>query len=101
MNYLKIKKLMNNRAFTLLRSDLAEVIYESLNNEVGVIFDDTIEKIEQNEDNVIVTFRSGKSPFFDLLVGADGLHSKVRNLIFGREAQIEKYYGYYTSSYTL
>ncbi|MES1226614.1 MAG: hypothetical protein ABUT20_64665, partial [Bacteroidota bacterium] len=34
MNYAKIKKLMNNRAFTLLRSDLAKVIYENLNNEV-------------------------------------------------------------------
>lgn len=101
MNYAKIKKLMNNRALTLLRSDLAKVIYENLNNEVEIIFGDTIDKIEQTKENVIVTFRSGKSRSFDLLVGADGLHSVVRNLTFGNEEQFEKYYGYYTSSFTL
>lgn len=101
MNYAKIKKLMNNRALTLLRSDLARVIYENLNNEVEIIFGDTIEKIEQTKENISVTFRSGKSRSFDLLVGADGLHSVVRNLTFGSEEQFEKYYGYYTSSFTL
>lgn len=101
MNYAKIKKLMHNRAFTLLRSDLAKVIYENLNNEVEIIFGDVIEKIEQTKENIIVTFRSGKSRSFDLLVGADGLHSIVRNLTFGSEEQFEKYYGYYTSSFTL
>lgn len=101
MNYAKIKKLMNNRAFTLLRSDLTKVIYENLNNEVEIIFGDTIEKVEQTKENIIVTFRSGKSRSFDLLVGADGLHSVVRNLTFGSEEQFEKYYGYYTSSFTL
>lgn len=101
MNYAKIKRLMNNRAFTLLRGDLAKVIYEHLNNEVEIIFGDTIDKIEQTKENIIVTFRSGKIRSFDLLVGADGLHSVVRNLTFGSEEQFEKYYGYYTSSFTL
>lgn len=101
MNYRKIKKLMNNRAFTLLRSDLAKIIYKSLHGEVEIIFADTIDKIEQDEDKVNVTFLSGKKRSFDLLVGADGLHSNVRNLVFGSEAQFEKYFGYYTSSFTL
>lgn len=101
MNYRKIKKLMNNRAFTLLRSDLAKVIYKSLHGEVEIIFADTIDKIEQDEDKVNVTFLSGKNRSFDLLVGADGLHSNVRNLVFGSETQFEKYFGYYTSSFTL
>lgn len=101
MNYRKIKKLMNNRALTLLRSDLAKIIYKALDKDIEIIFGDTINKIEQDDEKVIVTFKSGASRSFDLLVGADGLHSKVRNLIFGDEAQFEKYYGYYTSSYTI
>lgn len=101
MDYQKIKELMDNRAFTLLRSDLARVIYDSLDKSVEIIYGDTIDKIEQNDENVTVTLRSGISRSFDLLVGADGLHSNVRNLAFGSEAQFEKYYGYYTSSFTI
>lgn len=101
MNYRKIKALMDNKALTFLRSDLAKVIYEHLNQEVEVIFGDTIDKIEQSTDQVQVTFHSGQSRSFDLLVGADGLHSNVRKLAFGNEAQFEKYFGYYTSSFTL
>jgi 2-polyprenyl-6-methoxyphenol hydroxylase-like FAD-dependent oxidoreductase len=101
MNYQKIKKLMNNRALTLLRSDLAKVIYNCLDKDIEIIFGDTINNIEQDDEKVTVTFRSGITRSFDLLVGADGLHSAVRNLTFGNEAQYEKYYGYYTSSFTI
>lgn len=101
MNYQKIKELMDNRAFTILRSDLAKVIYESLNDGVEIIFGDGIEKVEQNEEGVQVTFRSGQTRAFDLLIGADGLHSKVRNLIFGSEDKYEKFFGYYTASFTI
>lgn len=101
MNYRKIIKWMNGRAFTLLRSDLAKTIYNHLDEHVEIIFGDKISKIEQSENEVSVTFQSGKTRGFDLLVGADGLHSNVRNLVFGDEAQFEKYYGYYTASYTI
>jgi 2-polyprenyl-6-methoxyphenol hydroxylase-like FAD-dependent oxidoreductase len=101
MNYRKIKKLMNNRALTLLRSDLAKVIYNSLDKDIEIIFGDTISKIIQDGEKVTVIFQSGLSRNFDLLVGADGLHSNVRNLVFGNEKQFEKYYGYYTSSFTI
>lgn len=101
MNYEKIKKLMNNRALTLLRSDLAKVIYNNLDKDTEIIFGDTVNEIEQDDEKVTVTFRSGIKRTFDLLVGADGLHSNIRNLIFGNEAQFEKYYGYYTSSFTI
>ena len=101
MNYEKVKNLMNGRAMTLLRSDLAKTIYNSLNNEVEIIFDDTIQQIEQNTGEVKVSFKNGNKRNFDLVIGADGLHSKVRNLVFGDENQFEKYLGYYTSSYTI
>lgn len=101
MNYEKVKKIMNGRAMTLLRSDLAKTIYATLDKDIEVIFGDTIEKIEQNDKEVIVSFKGGNSKNFDLVIGADGLHSIVRKLIFGDEIKFEKYLRYYTSSYTI
>ncbi|WP_338876440.1 FAD-dependent monooxygenase [Spirosoma sp. SC4-14] len=101
MDYQKIKIFLNGRAFTLFRSDLARVIYQSIDKGVEIIFGDTIAKIEENRKGVAVMFQSGKTRDFDLLVGADGLHSNVRKLVFGNESQFEKYYGYYTSSFTI
>lgn len=101
MNYQKIKQALNNRAFTLLRSDLAKVIYDSLDKETEIIFGDTITEIQQDAEKVQVVLKSGVTRSFDLLVGADGLHSNARNLVFGNESQFEKYYGYYTSSFTI
>lgn len=101
LNYNKLKKLMNNRAFTLLRSDLAKIIYNQLDKDIEIIFGDTITQIVQNDNDVTVTFSSGKIRNFNLAVGADGLHSNVRNLTFGSETQFEKFYGYYTSSFTI
>ncbi len=101
MNYRKLKQMMNGRALTLLRSDLSKVIYNHLDKDVEIIFGDNIRKIEQNDEGVVVTFDSSEIRLFDLVVGADGLHSNVRNLVFGDESQFEKYYGYYTASYTI
>jgi 2-polyprenyl-6-methoxyphenol hydroxylase-like FAD-dependent oxidoreductase len=101
MNYEQLKKMMNNRALTLLRSDLSKIIYDHLDKDVEIIFGDSIRNIEQNEKGVTVHFHNGNVRSFDLVAGADGLHSKVRKLAFGDEAQFEKYYGYYTSSYTI
>jgi 2-polyprenyl-6-methoxyphenol hydroxylase-like FAD-dependent oxidoreductase len=91
---------MKGRAITLLRSDLAKIIYQHLDKNIEIIFGDTIDQIEQYDQEVSVTFKSGKVRHFDLVVGADGLHSNVRNLVFGDEAKFEKYYGYYTASFT-
>lgn len=101
MNYQKIKRALDGRAFTLLRSDLANVIYKNLDSDVEVIFGETINQIDQDDEKVTITFKDGTKRNFDLLVGADGLHSNVRNLVFGKETQFEKYLGYYTSSYTI
>lgn len=41
-----------------------------------------------------VQFESGLERDFDLVIGADGLHSRVRELVFGPQKQFEKYLGY-------
>jgi 2-polyprenyl-6-methoxyphenol hydroxylase-like FAD-dependent oxidoreductase len=101
LDYDNLKKIMNGRAYTLLRSDLARIIYDQLDKDIEMIFDDSVAKILETETCVRVTFTSGLIRDFDLVIGADGLHSKVRDLVFGDEAQFERYYGYYTASYTI
>jgi 2-polyprenyl-6-methoxyphenol hydroxylase-like FAD-dependent oxidoreductase len=101
LNAFRIRKLMDNRFYNLLRSDLAKVLFNHLGKNTEIIFGDTIDKIEQNTEKTTITFHGGEVRSFDLVVGADGLHSNVRTLVFGEESQFEKYYGYYTVSFTI
>jgi 2-polyprenyl-6-methoxyphenol hydroxylase-like FAD-dependent oxidoreductase len=84
----------------VMRGDLAKTLYELTKDEVEYCFGDSIQALKQDEAGVEVTFERGGSRRFDLLVGADGLHSIVRTLVFGDEAQFEHYYGYHFGVFT-
>lgn len=45
----------------------------------------SVETITQSEDKVSVVFTDGKTKEYDLVVGADGIHSRVRNLVFEKD----------------
>jgi 2-polyprenyl-6-methoxyphenol hydroxylase-like FAD-dependent oxidoreductase len=84
----------------IMRGDLAKALYELTKDEVEYCFGDSIQALKQDEEGVDVTFERGGSRRFDLLVGADGLHSIVRTLVFGDEAQCERYCGYHVGVFT-
>src|SRR5436309_7875404 len=84
----------------IMRGDLARTLYERTSDEVEYCFGDSIQALKQDEEGVDVTFERGGSRRFDLLVGADGLHSNVRTLVFGDEAQFERYCGYHFGVFT-
>jgi len=79
------------RYLSIPRSDLAAVIYDALCGGVELILNDTVHVLEDDGDRVQVTFESGQVRDFDLVVGADGLHSRVRRLAFGPDEQFERY----------
>jgi 2-polyprenyl-6-methoxyphenol hydroxylase-like FAD-dependent oxidoreductase len=81
------------RYTTVARSELAALIFESLEGKVETIFGGSVSRIEQSGKRVQVAFEKGAMREFDLVVGADGLHSRVRELVFGEERQFEKYLG--------
>ena len=81
------------RYLSIVRSDLAAVLYGAVQDDVDLILDDTVEAIQDDGDLVRVMFESGPRRDFDLVVGADGLHSRVRRLAFGPEQEFEKYLG--------
>ena len=84
----------------IMRGDLARMLYELTRDEVEYRFGDSIQVLKEDEEGVDVTFDRGGSRRFDLVVGADGLHSNVRSLVFGDEAQFEHYYGYHFGVFT-
>jgi 2-polyprenyl-6-methoxyphenol hydroxylase-like FAD-dependent oxidoreductase len=83
------------------RGDLAEVLYGAVRDEVEFVFDDSIDVLTEHEHGVDVTFRSGVQRGFDLVLGADGLHSRTRELVFGPEEQFHRYLGYCFAIFTM
>ncbi len=88
------------RFTSLPRGDLAASIFGQIDGKVEAIFGDSIARIEQSENSVDVTFESGGTREFDIVVAADGLHSRVRELVFGVESQFEKYLGYKVAAFS-
>ncbi|WP_214409843.1 FAD-dependent monooxygenase [Sphaerisporangium fuscum] len=85
----------------VLRGDLNRMIYDLTEREVEYLFGDSIASLTQTADGVHVTFESGASRIFDLVVGADGLHSVTRALAFGDEKQFVRDLGHYVSIFSV
>jgi 2-polyprenyl-6-methoxyphenol hydroxylase-like FAD-dependent oxidoreductase len=79
----------------ILRADLVQILYSATRDDVEYVFDDSITGLEQGDGGVKVTFERGAPRAFDLVVGADGLHSNVRKLAFGAESEFVSDLGYY------
>jgi 2-polyprenyl-6-methoxyphenol hydroxylase-like FAD-dependent oxidoreductase len=69
----------------ILRGDLAAILYKAAGPGVSYLFDDSITAVEQDADTVLVSFEKAAPRRFDLVVGADGLHSVVRRCAFDTE----------------
>ena len=92
-------RIAQGRFTSLPRGDLAASIFGKVDGKVETIFGDSITRIDQSENSVHVGFQKGPARDFDLVVGADGLHSKVRELVFGPESRFEKYLGYKVAAF--
>ncbi|GHO47777.1 FAD-dependent monooxygenase [Ktedonospora formicarum] len=81
----------------LRRDVLVDILYGLTKESVDFLFQDTITALKQDETGVDVTFAHHEARQFDVVIGADGLHSAVRRLVFGEEAQFVRYLGMYVS----
>ncbi|WP_158881729.1 FAD-dependent monooxygenase [Amycolatopsis anabasis] len=84
----------------ILRGDLVEILHRRTAGEAEYLFGDSITGIEQGADGVRVTFEHAEPRVFDLVLGADGLHSNVRSLVFGEESRFLRHLGLYVSVFT-
>ncbi len=87
-------ELTGGRYVTIGRSALSRLLFERLKGDTETIFGDEIVALDERHDHVAVRLKSGGERRFDLVVGADGLHSTVRRLAFGPQERFEKRLGY-------
>lgn len=96
-----MQRVMHGKYMALMHGTLEEELYATVRERVAVRFGRTLTAVAQTADAVTVTFDDGASERFDLLIGADGIHSNTRSLVFGPEARYGHYLGYYVASYKL
>ncbi len=94
-----IRKVTAGKYMGLMHATLEEVLYEALEGAAEIRFGRWITTIEAGPDAVEVMFNDGTSESFDLLIGADGVHSATRALVFGPEEQFSRYLGYTIACY--
>ncbi|MFD7665427.1 FAD-dependent monooxygenase [Streptomyces sp. NPDC059788] len=85
----------------IMRGDLTRILHERTRDSVEYVFGDSIRSLADDGAGVDVTFERGAPRRFDLVVGADGLHSTVRRLAFGDESRYLRHIGAYISSFSV
>ncbi|WP_067676833.1 FAD-dependent monooxygenase [Nocardia miyunensis] len=88
----------------ITRGDLNQLLLDALAGAGGDLdyrYGDWITELEQDDAGAEVSFASGRTERFDLVVGADGVHSATRRLAFGPEEQFSTYLGGYMSFFTM
>ncbi|MEU6430042.1 FAD-dependent monooxygenase [Microbispora sp. NPDC046973] len=84
----------------ILRGDLARILYDATKEHTEYVFGDSVTSLTEDAHGVTVTFERGSPRRFDLVVGADGLHSATRRLAFGPEEDYVRHLGVYCAIFT-
>lgn len=87
------RRIIGDDFTSLPRGDLAAAIHSTIVDDVEMIYGDCITAVDETDDGVRLSFAHARPRDFDLLIGADGLHSNVRRLVFGPDQDFERYLG--------
>jgi 2-polyprenyl-6-methoxyphenol hydroxylase-like FAD-dependent oxidoreductase len=85
----------------ILRGDLGRILYEATTDGTEYLFGDSITSLRQDPDGVRVSFAHAAPRTFDLVIGADGLHSNVRRLAFADNPGSVRDLGLYVSIFSV
>lgn len=97
--YAQFAKAVRARLRSVMRPDLEQVLRHSLPEDVDLRFGATLVGVADRGDAVLITLDGGERIEADLLIGADGVHSTVRRIVFGAESAFLRYLGFHTAAF--
>ncbi|WP_217603717.1 FAD-dependent monooxygenase [Chitinophaga sp. GbtcB8] len=84
-------------AYEIERNTLLNMLFDTVKNDVIFIFNNSITALNETKDHIEATFKDGSQQAFDLVFGCDGIHSAIRKIWFGNEAEYSHFLGQYFS----
>jgi 2-polyprenyl-6-methoxyphenol hydroxylase-like FAD-dependent oxidoreductase len=101
VNMRALQRAAGSEEIELPRGDLATILHDASRDSAEYLFGDSITSLSQHDEGMDVTFAHSQPRRFDLVVGADGLHSAVRRLAFGPESDFVEHLGVYVATLPL
>ena len=92
-------RMTRDRFTSVPRSDVSATIYRAIEGKVESIFGDSVAGIDEHDNGVRVSFDRAPPRDADLVIGADGLHSRVRRLAFGADSEFITSLGYHVAAF--
>jgi 2-polyprenyl-6-methoxyphenol hydroxylase-like FAD-dependent oxidoreductase len=92
-------RMTGGRFTSVRRSDISATIYRAIEGRAEVLFGDSVAGIVEQGDRVHISFDHASDREVDLVIGADGLHSRVRRLAFGPDSAFETSLGYHVAAF--
>lgn len=93
----EIREQLAEDEYEIERDVLLDIMFEAVQDDVEFIFGDSITSLKEESDGVEVVFKGGQKRSYDLVFGCDGIHSAVRKLYFGEEAEFSHFLKTYFS----
>ena len=93
------RRMTHDRYTSLPRGELAEAIFNAVKDKAETLFSESITAVGDKGDGVSVTLKHGGTRDFDMVVGADGLHSNLRHLLWGDQAAFEQPVGFHVAAF--
>ena len=89
---------LGGRFISLARADLSAALLDACGG-IPARFGEHVVAVTPDANGVVATLGGGSRERFDLVVGADGLHSRVREAVFGPEAAFEESLGCFVAAF--
>lgn len=94
-------RITHGRFISLPRGELSRAIFEAVGSRCETIFGDSVAGLEPDRDGTWALLEGGEKRFFEIVVGAEGIHSRTRELVFGPEDRFERFLGYNFAAFTV